>query len=84
MSQMSFDDLMNKEEIEYNKNKWYALCEYKGKGKNKRPYQIQASQYIEKLEDRMVRLQDEHPDREYAIKTTLQFDKEINGINFTN
>ena len=23
---------------------WYALCEYKGKGKNKKPYQIQASQ----------------------------------------
>lgn len=54
---------------------WYALCEYKGKGKNKRPRQIQASQYIEKLEDRMARLKDEYLDREYDIQTTKYFDK---------
>jgi len=81
---MSFDDLVNEQKTEHNKNKWYALCEYKGKGKNKRPYQIQASQYIEKLEDRMIRLQDEYPDREYEIMTTLEMDKKISKINFTN
>ena len=47
---------------------WYALCEYKGKGKNKKPYQIQASQYKEKLLDRKENLENEFPDREYDIK----------------
>ena len=56
---------------------WYALCEYKGKGKNKKPYQIQASQYKEKLMDRKDSLEIEYPDREYAIKTTREFDKEM-------
>lgn len=55
---------------------WYALCEYKGKGKNKKPYQIQASQYKEKLMDRKDSLEIEYPDREYDIKTTVEFDKE--------
>ena len=56
---------------------WYALCEYKGNGKNKKPYQIQASQYKEKLMDRKDSLEIEYPDREYAIKTTREFDKEM-------
>lgn len=55
---------------------WYALCEYRGKGKNKKPYQIQASQYKEKLMDRKDSLEIEYPDREYDIKTTVEFDKE--------
>lgn len=55
---------------------WYALCEYKGKGKNKIPYQIQASQYKEKLMDRKDSLKIEYPNREYVIKTTVEFDKE--------
>lgn len=57
-------------------NKWYALCEYKGKGKNKKPYQIQASQHKEKLLDRKDSLELEYPDREYAVKLTTTFDKE--------
>lgn len=56
-------------------NKWYALCEYKGKGKNKVPYQVRASQYMEKLMDKKDSLEAEYPDREYDIKTTLEFDK---------
>lgn len=48
---------------------WYALCEYKGKGKNKKPYQIQASQY------KKDSLEIEYPDREYDIQTTKYFDK---------
>lgn len=54
---------------------WYALCEYKGKGKNKKPYQIQASQYKEKLMDRKDSLEIEYPDREYDVQTTKYFDK---------
>lgn len=57
-------------------NTWYALCEYKGKGKNKVPYQLQASVNIDKLEDRMLSLQEQNPDKEYAVKTTKEFDKE--------
>lgn len=57
-------------------NKWYALCEYKGKGKNKVPYQVQASQHKEKLLDRKDSLELEYPDREYAVKLTTTFDKE--------
>lgn len=56
-------------------NKWYALCEYRGKGKNKKPYQIQASQYKEKLMDKKDSLEIEYPDRDYAIKTTKEFDR---------
>lgn len=75
MDQMSFDDLINKQENKYYKNRWYALCEYKGKGKNKKPYQIQASQSKEKLLDRKDSLEFEYPDREYDVRTTLEFDK---------
>ena len=75
MGQMSFDDLIDEKQNEYNKNKWYALCYYKGKGKNKVPYQIQASQYKEKLMDRKDSLEIEYPDREYDIQTTTYFDK---------
>lgn len=57
-------------------NKWYALCEYKGKGKKKMPYQIRASQNKEKLLDMKDRLEADNPDREYSIKLTKTFDKE--------
>lgn len=57
-------------------NKWYALCEYRGKGKNKKPYQIQASQYKEKLMDRKDSLELEFPKAEYAVKLTTTFDEE--------
>lgn len=57
-------------------NIWYALCEYKGKGKGKKPYQIQASQHKEKLLDRKESLEINNPNNEYAVKTTLEFDKE--------
>lgn len=56
-------------------NKWYALCEYKGKGKNKKPYQLQASQYKEKLMDRKDSLELEFPKAEYAVKLTTEFDE---------
>lgn len=56
-------------------NKWYALCEYKGKGKNKKPYQIQASQYKEKLMDRKDSLELEFPKAEYEVNLTTEFDK---------
>lgn len=56
-------------------NKWYALCEYKGKGKNKKPYQIQASQYKEKLMDRKDSLELKFPKAEYEVNLTTEFDK---------
>ena len=56
-------------------NKWYALCEHRGKGKNKKPYQIQASQYKEKLMDRKDSLGLEFPKAEYEVNLTTEFDK---------
>ena len=51
MGQMSFDDLINEKQNEYNKNKWYALCYYDKVGKKKVPRQIRANRDISILEE---------------------------------
>ena len=77
MDQMSFDDLINEKEIEYNKNRWYALCYYDKLGKKKVPRQVKAHRDISVLEDLKERLEERDPEKEYAIKLTSEFDKEI-------
>lgn len=76
MNQMSFDDLINKQENEYNKNKWYALCYYDKIGKKKVPRQVRAHRDISVLEELKERLEERDSDKEYAIKLTSEFDKE--------
>ena len=75
MNQMSFDDLLNEKEVEYNKNRWYALCYYDKVGKKKIPRQVRAHRDITVLEELKERLEERNPDKEYDIKTTLEFDK---------
>ena len=75
MGQMSFDDLINKKQNEYNKNKWYALCYYDKVGKKKIPRQVRAHRDISVLEELRERLEERNTDKEYDIKTTLEFDK---------
>ena len=77
MDQMSFDDLINEKETEYNKNRWYALCYYDKLGKKKVPRQVKAHRDISVLEDLKERLEERNPEKEYAIKLTSEFDKEI-------
>ena len=76
MGQMSFDDLINEKQNEYNKNKWYALCYYDKVGKKKKPKQIRAHRDISVLEELKDRLEERNPDKEYKIATTKQFDRE--------
>ena len=80
MDQMSFDDLINEKEIEYNKNRWYALCYYDKLGKKKIPRQVKAHRDITVLEDLKERLEEREPEKEYAIKLTSEFDREIKLI----
>ena len=75
MGQMSFDDLINEKQNEYDKNKWYALCYYDKVGKKKIPRQVRAHRDITVLEELKERLEERNPDKEYDIKTTLEFDK---------
>lgn len=75
MDQMSFDDLINEKQKEYDKNKWYALCYYEKIGKKKFPRQVRAHRDITVLEELKERLEERNPDKEYAIKTTQEFDK---------
>ena len=75
MSQMSFDDLINEKQIKYNKNRWYALCYYDKVGKKKIPRQVRAHRDISVLEELRERLEERNPDKEYDIKTTLEFDE---------
>ena len=75
MGQMSFDDLINEKQNEYNKNKWYALCYYDKVGKKKIPRQVRAHRDITVLEELKERLEERNPDKEYDIKTTLEFDE---------
>ena len=75
MDQMSFDDLINEKETEYNKNRWYALCYYDKLGKKKMPRQVKAHRDISVLEELRERLEERNPDKEYDIKTTLEFDE---------
>ena len=75
MDQMSFDDLINEKQNEYDKNKWYALCYYDKVGKKKIPRQVRAHRDISVLEELKERLEERNPDKEYDIKTTLEFDK---------
>lgn len=75
MDQMSFDDLINEKQNEYNKNKWYALCYYDKVGKKKIPRQVRAHRDISVLEELRERLEERNPDKEYDIKTTLEFDE---------
>ena len=77
MYQMSFDDLINEKEVKYNKNRWYALCYYDKLGKKKIPRQVKAHRDISVLEDLKERLEEREPEKEYAIKLTSEFDKEI-------
>lgn len=77
MDQMSFDDLINEKEVKYNKNRWYALCYYDKPGKKKIPRQVKAHRDISVLEDLKERLEEREPEKEYAIKLTSEFDKEI-------
>ena len=77
MDQMSFDDLINEKEVKYNKNRWYALCYYDKLGKKKIPRQVKAHRDISVLEDLKERLEERNPEKEYAIKLTSEFDKEI-------
>ena len=77
MDQMSFDDLINEKEVKYNKNRWYALCYYDKLGKKKIPRQVKAHRDISVLEDLKERLEEREPEKEYAIKLTSEFDKEI-------
>lgn len=80
MDQMSFDDLINKQENDYHKSKWYALCYYDKIGKKKMPRQIKAHRDISVLEELKERLEERNTDKEYAIKTTLEFDKIRRGV----
>ena len=80
MDQMSFDDLINEKETEYNKNRWYALCYYDKIGKKKIPRQVKAHRDITVLEDLKERLEERDPEKEYAIKLTSEFDREIKLI----
>ena len=75
MDQMSFDDLINEKQNEYDKNKWYALCYYDKVGKKKMPRQVRAHRDISVLEELRERLEERNPDKEYDIKTTLEFDE---------
>ena len=75
MGQMSFDDLINEKQNEYDKNKWYALCYYDKVGKKKMPRQVRAHRDISVLEELRERLEERNPDKEYDIKTTLEFDE---------
>ena len=75
MDQMSFDDLINEKQNEYNKNKWYALCYYDKVGKKKIPRQVRAHRDITVLEELKERMEERNPDKEYDIKTTLEFDE---------
>ena len=75
MSQMSFDDLINEKQNEYDKNKWYALCYYDKVGKKKIPRQVRANRDITVLEELKERLEERNPDKEYTIKTTSEFDE---------
>ena len=75
MGQMSFDDLINEKQNEYNKNKWYALCYYDKVGKKKIPRQVRAHRDISVLEELRERLEERNPDKEYSIKTTREFDE---------
>ena len=75
MDQMSFDDLINEKQNEYDKNKWYALCYYDKIGKKKIPRQVRAHRDISVLEELRERLEERNPDKEYDIKTTLEFDE---------
>ena len=77
MYQMSFDDLINEKEVKYNKNRWYALCYYDKLGKKKIPRQVKAHRDISVLEDLKERLEERNPEKEYAIKLTSEFDKEV-------
>lgn len=77
MDQMSFDDLINEKETEYNKNRWYALCYYDKLGKKKIPRQVKAHRDVSVLEDLKERLEERDPEKEYAIKLTSDFDREI-------
>lgn len=77
MDQMSFDDLINKQDNDYHKSKWYALCYYDKIGKKKIPRQVKAHRDISVLEDLKERLEERYPEKEYAIKLTSEFDKEI-------
>ena len=80
MDQMSFDDLINEKEVKYNKNRWYALCYYDKLGKKKIPRQVKAHRDISVLEDLKERLEERNPEKEYAIKLTSEFDREIKLI----
>ena len=75
MDQMSFDDLINEKQNEYDKNKWYALCYYDKVGKKKMPRQVRAHRDISVLEELRERLEERNPDKEYDVKTTLEFDE---------
>ena len=75
MGQMSFDDLINEKQNEYDKNKWYALCYYDKVGKKKIPRQVRAHRDISVLEELRERLEERNPDKEYSIKTTREFDE---------
>ena len=75
MGQMSFDDLINEKQNEYDKNKWYALCYYDKVGKKKIPRQVRAHRDISVLEELRERLEERNPDKEYDVKTTLEFDE---------
>ena len=77
MNQMSFDDLINEKQNEYDKNRWYALCYYDKIGKKKMPRQVKAHRDISVLEELKERLEERNTDKEYAIKTTREFDKEM-------
>lgn len=57
-------------------DKWYALCYYDKVGRKKKPRQIKAHRDIEVLEDLKERLVEQGDTREFAIKSTLEFDKE--------
>ena len=75
MDQMSFDDLINEKQNEYNKNKWYALCYYDKVGRKKIPRQVKAHRDITVLEELKERLEERNPSMKYEIKTTYDFDK---------
>lgn len=56
---------------------WYALVYYDKVGKKKFPRQIKAHRDISILEDLKERLEEQVPNRDYDIKTTLEFDKMV-------
>lgn len=58
-------------------DKWYALCYYDKVGRKKKPRQIKAHRDISVLEDLKERLIEQGDTREFAIKSTLEFDKEM-------